>query len=53
MAAAYDGAITLGLANLQPLSVEMQKEEKKMVQYFEDRNQDEARILRPINIQFR
>ena len=53
MAAAYDGAITLGLANLQPLSVEMQKEQQKMVQYFEDRNQDEERILRPINIQFR
>jgi len=53
IASAYDGAISLGLPNLQPLSVEMQKEEKKMVQYFEDRNQDEERVLRPIGISFR
>jgi len=53
IASAYDGAITLGLPNLQPLSVEMQKEQQKMVQYFEDRNQDEERILKPISIQFR
>jgi len=53
IASAYDGAISLGLPNLQPLSVEMQKEEKKMVQYFEDRNQDEERVLRPVGISFR
>ena len=45
IAAAYDGAMTLGLANLQPLSIEMQREEKKMVQYFANRNLDEVRKL--------
>jgi len=53
MASAYDGAIALGLTNIQALSVEMQKEQSKMVQYFEDRNQDEERVLRPIGIRFR
>ena len=32
--AAYDGALTLGLNNLQSLSVEKQIEEKKMIRYF-------------------
>lgn len=41
IAAAYDGALTLGLANLQPLSVEFQKESKKMTDYFGNRNKDE------------
>lgn len=41
IAAAYDGALTLGLPNLQPLSVEMAKEEQKMVDYFNNRNTDE------------
>lgn len=45
IAAAYDGALTLGLANLQPLSVEMQKEEKKMIQHFGNRNTDTKRRL--------
>ena len=45
IAAAYDGALTLGLQNLQPLSVEMQKEEKKMMQYFGNRNLDEVRKM--------
>mgnify|MGYP003394222103 CR=1 FL=1 len=40
IAGAYDGALTLGLPNLQPLSVELQKEQQKMEQYFADRNQD-------------
>lgn len=53
IASAYDGAITLGLPNLQALSVEMEKEERKMIEYFEDRNNDEKRILRPIGINFR
>jgi len=53
IAAAYDGALALGLPNLQALSVELQKEEKKMIQYFEDRNQDEQGILRAIRINFR
>lgn len=47
IAAAYDGAITLGLPNLQPLSVEMQKEEQKMIKYFAGRNKDETRRAMP------
>lgn len=43
IAAAYDGALTLGLPNLQPLSVELQKEEAKMIQYFTRRNNDDAK----------
>ena len=45
IAAAYDGALTLGLNNLQPLSVEMQKEERKMMVYFAGRNNDERRRM--------
>lgn len=45
IAAAYDGALTLGLNNLQPLSVELQKEEEKMKQYFSIRNTDEPNRL--------
>lgn len=45
IAAAYDGAMTLGLANLQPLSMELQKEEARMVQYFSNRNLDEVSKL--------
>ena len=53
VAAAYDGALTLGLKNLQPLSVEMQREEAKMKQYFTDRNQDDSpRIMTPRKIQY-
>lgn len=40
IAAAYDGAMTLGLPNLSALGVEMQREEAKMKQYFSDRNED-------------
>lgn len=43
--AAYDGALTLGLANLQALSVERQLEEKKMMAYFGNRNTDEKTTL--------
>lgn len=43
--AAYDGALTLGLANLQPLAVERQLEEKKMISYFGNRNTDEKATL--------
>ena len=53
IASSYDCAITLGLPNLQALSVEMEKEEKKMIEYFEDRNNDETKVLRPIGINFR
>ena len=48
IASAYDGAITLGLNNLQALSVEMQKEEKFMQDYFAIRNQDEVRRMLPV-----
>jgi len=51
VASAYDGALTLGLPNLQPLSVEMQKEEMKMREYFTNRNNDEVLVMtgRPNN----
>lgn len=47
IASAYDGALTLGLQNLQPLSVERQKEETKVIQYFADRNNDAPRRIIP------
>ena len=47
IAAAYDGALALGLSNLQPLSVELQKEEQKMKQYFSIRNTDEVVVMLP------
>lgn len=40
IAAAYDGALTLGLPNALSLAAERQVEEKKMTQYFADRNND-------------
>lgn len=53
IASAYDGAITLGLPNTQALSVELEKEERKMIEYFEDRNNDEQGVIRPVSIRFR
>lgn len=47
IAAAYDCAMTLGLQNLQPLSVELQKEEMKMREYFAIRNTDEVSVMMP------
>jgi hypothetical protein len=47
IAGAYDAALTLGLQNLQALSVEMQKEEQHMVRYFSDRNKDEVSSITP------
>jgi hypothetical protein len=41
ISSAYDGALALGLPNLQPLSIELQKEEAKMIKYFSIRNLDE------------
>jgi hypothetical protein len=41
IAAAYDGALTLGLQNLQGLGAERQLEEQKMIKYFASRNEDE------------
>lgn len=49
IAAAYDGALTLGLNNLQPLSVERQFETEKMKQYFPNRVNDEQHTIIPIN----
>jgi len=40
IASAYDGAIELGLENLQALSVELEKERQKMIEYFGTRNND-------------
>lgn len=48
IASAYDGALALGLQNLQPLSVELQREEAKMRNYFLMRNKDERRKFTPL-----
>lgn len=40
IAAAYDGAMTLGLKNLRALSIERDKEEAKVIQAFAARNRD-------------
>jgi hypothetical protein len=47
IACAYDGALTLGLPNLQPLSVEREREEQKMIRYYSAlRNRDaKSRML--------
>jgi len=47
VASAYDCALTLGLANLQPLSVELQKEEQKIDDYFASRLTDEPNQIIP------
>lgn len=52
IAAAYDGALTLGLPNLNALGIEMQKETKKMEAYFaSNRNRDipNRMSMRPIS----
>ena len=46
VASAYDCALTLGLPNLQPLAVELQKEEQKIDDYFASRLTDEPTIIR-------
>lgn len=48
IAAAYDGALTLGLENTQPLSVELQKEEMKMRDAFSIRNTDGLKRVVPV-----
>lgn len=52
IASAYDIALTLGLANLQVLGVERQKEEQKVIQYFSERSQDERKILTMAKINY-
>lgn len=47
--AAYDGALTLGLNNLQPLSEERKLEQDKMIEHFNNRNLDEPTVIRTIN----
>jgi len=47
IAAAYDGALSLGLENLRDMSNEMIKEEMKMKKYFEARNTDMNRRMTP------
>lgn len=47
IAAAYDGALTLGLKNLNGLARERDAEEKKMIQYFAGRNRDVKISMRP------
>ena len=46
IASAYDGALTLGLQNLQPLSVELERERNKMIEYFGTRNNDQTPRMR-------
>lgn len=53
IAAAYDGAITLGLGNLQALGIEKQMEEEKMIRYFGDRNQDVKKVMNSKPFTFR
>jgi len=47
IAAAYDGALTLGLANTAGLANEAEKETLKMQNYFLNRNNDEQLVMRP------
>lgn len=46
IASSYDCAIALGLSNLQPLSIELERERAKMVAYFGNRNKDEVPKMR-------
>lgn len=48
IAAAYDGALTLGLENLQPLSIELAREETKMKEAFAIRNTDGVKRVVPV-----
>jgi len=47
IAGAYDGALTFGLANVQVLAIEMEKEQKAMEYYFTNRNNDDVLVMRP------
>ena len=53
IAGAYDCALTLGLPNLQPLSVELQKETEFMLQYFANRGLDNEMALNPRGIRYK
>lgn len=53
IAAAYDGALTLGLANINALAAEKLMEEQNMVRYFTERSRDERSRLGMAPISFR
>lgn len=53
IASAYDIAMTLGLPNLSVLSVELEKERQKVIQYFGTRNNDERKIMSGKSFNFR
>ena len=46
--AAYDGALALGLNNLQALGVERQLEKAKMEEFFSERDTDERKVFYPV-----
>lgn len=52
IASAYDGALTLGLPNLNALGVEMQREEVKMKRYFSERSRDDKPVMTPKRIMY-
>lgn len=52
VASAYDGALTLGLPNIQALAAERVREEARVEQYFTIRNQDEKKKMSYPPIQF-
>jgi hypothetical protein len=52
IACAFDIALTLALANLQALSTEREKEERKVISYFNIRNRDERSIMTGARISF-
>jgi len=52
VASAYDGALTLGLPNLQGLAAERALEVEKVETYFTNRNNDEKRKMTYKEIQF-
>ena len=53
MAAALDGAITLGLQSLSAIEGEMTKESQKMIKYFSERDQDDDMRITVNPIRFR
>jgi hypothetical protein len=52
ISSSYDGALTLGLANLNALANEKQREEMKVKDYFASRNTDKRGIMRTRPISF-
>lgn len=47
VAAAYDGALTLGTSNITGLTLERERELDKMMRYFADRNRDDTGRVTP------